>query len=194
MPLSSLFVGVTSVLVGRSINGNLSNLLVLRLCPSAWQRALQVSESKHNLARAARAMIATDGGGSAAHWQADQIFGAQGTAFAQATVSEESWALPAYSRDAVAPVCYDVFHLGGLAADTALAHIGNTAVAATRYARHRPVSSKAAAAQKNEIDREPLEEIETHHLTASVHDLNNKSQFVTCQTFFHLRNGLQFQY
>ena len=106
---------------------------------------LHLAESKHNWARAAAALS----GGSGARWDADQSFGSSATSaatLAAKSVSEGPWALPAYVRGSEATgVCYDVLHLGSLNEDTSLSHVGGTAVAATRYARHRPASSKAAA-------------------------------------------------
>ena len=105
---------------------------------------LHLGESKQNWARAAAQLA----GGGGVRWSAEQSFGSvsAASAIAAASVSEGPWALPAYTRDAEARgVCYDVLHLGGLGADASLAHVGGAAVAATRYARHRPASSKASA-------------------------------------------------
>ena len=123
---------------------------------------LHLGESKHNWARAAL----VSGSGAGARWDAEQSFGGMAertAALASRTVSDGPWALPAYTPRAEGATeaastngaraakgnggraCYDVLHLGTLSEDGALAHIGGAAVAATRYARHRPLSSRAAA-------------------------------------------------
>ena len=57
------------------------------------------------------------------------------------------WAIEPYARGVPGThACYDVANLGAFLADAVLAHVAVVAARETRYARHRPVSSKAAAA------------------------------------------------
>lgn len=57
------------------------------------------------------------------------------------------WAIEPYTRGVPGThACYDVANLGAFLADAVLAHVAVVAARETRYARHRPVSAKAAAA------------------------------------------------
>ena len=101
---------------------------------------LHLAESKQGWARAARAR-AGRGGAEAASTAASP--GGRGTADVG---QPELWAMAPYDRAAAGRACFEVTGLGALRDAELLRHVGPTAVAALRYARHRPSSAKAAAA------------------------------------------------
>lgn len=68
---------------------------------------------------------------------------------ALADAAVHGWALPAYAHappPAGRPACFEAQHLGAFAPDAALSFAGRVARDALTYSRHRPLSTRAAAA------------------------------------------------